>query len=95
MRGAAGHADRSVPGVARKSEDGLTMVAKNIVRENITSHVASLRTRVRDFLHRKEEIDPSLGSAKQFAYRNHYLRDVSALVHRKMGGLVNVLVGEA
>jgi hypothetical protein len=38
MRGAAGHGDRSVPGEARKSEDGLTIVAKDIVRET------SLRT---------------------------------------------------
>jgi hypothetical protein len=60
---------------------------ENIVRENITSHVASFRTRVRDFWHRKEEIDPGLGSAKQFVGRNHYLRDVSALVHRKMSEL--------
>jgi len=38
MRGAAGHGDRSLPGEARKSEDGLTVVAKDIVRET------SLRT---------------------------------------------------
>jgi hypothetical protein len=54
---------------------------------NITSHALSLRTRVRDFWHRKEEIDPSLGSAKQFAFSNHYLQIISALVHRKMSGL--------
>ena len=41
MRAQPGRADRSVPGVARKSEDGLTMVAQNIVRENITSHALS------------------------------------------------------
>ena len=33
MRGTAGHGDRSVPGEARKSEDGLTDQAKIIVRE--------------------------------------------------------------
>jgi hypothetical protein len=38
MRGTAGHGDRSVPGVARKSEHGLAIELKNIVRET------SLRT---------------------------------------------------
>jgi len=36
-----GMADRSVPGEARKSEDGLTIVALNNRPRNITSHVAS------------------------------------------------------
>jgi hypothetical protein len=62
-------------------------LARQTRPRNITSHVVSLGMRVRDFWHRKEEIDPSLGSAKQFVHSNHYLRDVSALAHRKMIGL--------
>ena len=91
MRGAAGHGDRSVPGEAGKSKDGLTIEAQsaepNIVRE---TSLRTLRPKGRacgisDIVKRRSIRVLDLQS--NLPNPVHNLQVISALAHRKMGGL--------
>jgi len=87
MRGMAGHGDRSVPGEARKSEDGLTDRPNNIVRETSlrTSHPFGCACGISDIVKRRSIRVLDL----QSNLRNpiHNLQIISAPAHRKMSGL--------
>jgi hypothetical protein len=87
-----------VPGVALLGEDGLTPIAKIVVRENITSHVASFTGRacgISDIVKRRSIRVWDRKSVSQdfivlrHAARSpiHYLQFISALTHRKMDEL--------
>jgi len=87
MPGAAGHGDRSVPGEARKSEDGL-IDEPNIVRETSLRTLRPLRDAacgISDIVKRRSIRVLDL----QSNLRNpvHNLQVISAPAHRKMSGL--------
>jgi hypothetical protein len=82
----AGHGDRSVPGEARKSEDWLPNES-NIVRETSlrTLRPSGRACGISDIVKRRSIRVLDL----QSNLRNpvHNLQVISALAHRKMGGL--------